>query len=182
MQVVALSKAVRQSPRKIGLVASLVRGRSVADALVILEHTPKRAAEPIRKTIESARANAENNHDMKVETLVIDRLDIGPAPSMKRYRPIAHGSAHPFKLRSTNIRVVLEGEQRIKKKSSPKKADKKKTDAKKVVSKEDSTSEKPTADKIAKEDSNKKRIFTKKANKQSNTPITKQRTGVRGNK
>jgi len=118
MQVTATSRAVRQTPRKIGLVASLVRGRTVADAIVILEHTPKRAAEPIRKTIESAMANAVNNHNMDGKTLLIADLDIGQAPSMKRYRPAAHGRAQPYLKRSTNIRVIVEGKEKPKKKSS----------------------------------------------------------------
>ena len=175
MQVVAVSRAVRQSPRKIGLVASLVRGRTVADALVILEHTPKRAAIPVRKTIESAKANAENNHDMKVDTLTIAELDIGPAPSMKRYRPIAHGSAHPFKLRSTNIRVVLEGDAGPAKKTTTKKSDKKKSSkTDKSISKDETVSTKKSV--------TKKRRFMRKSTKQSGVSITKQRTGVRGNK
>ncbi len=176
MQVVAVSKSVRQATRKVGLVASLVRGRSVADALVILEHTPKRAAEPIRKTIESAKANAENNHDMNVKSLVIAELDIGPAESIKRYRPVAHGRAQPFKRRSTNIRVVLEGDAKPVKKSS-KKSGSKKTDIKK---KSDKIVE-PTAD-TPKEPIQKKRGFMNRTSKQSNATITKQRTGVRGNK
>ncbi len=176
MQVVAVSKSVRQATRKVGLVASLVRGRSVADALVILEHTPKRAAEPIRKTIESAKANAENNHDMNVESLIIAELDIGPAESIKRYRPVAHGRAQPFKRRSTNIRVVLEGDARPAKKSS-KKPESKKTDIKKKSDKTD----KPSSD-TSKEPIQKKRGFMNRTSKQSNATITKQRTGVRGNK
>jgi len=57
----AYAKGVDQAPRKVSLVAALVRGRTVADALVILEHVPKRAASPVKKAIESAKANAINN-------------------------------------------------------------------------------------------------------------------------
>ena len=63
-------KGVSQPPRKLSLVASLIRGRSVADALVILAHTPKRAAKPVKDAVESAKANAINNHDLDVNTLV----------------------------------------------------------------------------------------------------------------
>lgn len=176
MQVVAVSKSVRQSTRKVGLVASLVRGRSVADALTILEHTPKRAAEPIRKTIESARANAENNHDMNVKSLVIAELEIGPAESIKRYRPVAHGRAQPFKRRSTNIKVILEGDAKPVKKST------KKTDTKKTEKKKESVSGDNSAEVIKQETNKPKRGFMRKTSKQSNVPVTKQRTGVRGNK
>lgn len=166
MQVVAVAKSVRQSPRKISLVASLVRGRTVEDAITILEHTPKRAALPIKKTILSAKANAENNHNMDVKTLNITSLDIGPAPSMKRYRPIAHGRAQPFVRRSTHIRVVVEGEEKAKKTTSTKKkADKKKSDTKKNVDKPE-----------------KQGFTTKKSDKGASVPTTKQRTGRRGDR
>ncbi|MDX1765837.1 MAG: 50S ribosomal protein L22 [Candidatus Saccharimonadales bacterium] len=122
MKVRAHSKAVRISPRKVGIVASLVRNRSVEDALTILDHTPRRAAPTIAKIIESARSNAENNHNIKPDTLVISDINIGPAQSMRRYRPAAHGRANPYKRRSTHITVIVEGQQRVKK--AKKKADK----------------------------------------------------------
>ena len=65
MPVRAIAKGVRMSPRKVGVVAALVRGRTVEDALVILEHTPRRSADPVREVIKSARANAEHNHNLK---------------------------------------------------------------------------------------------------------------------
>lgn len=123
MQVTAQSKAVRISPRKVGIVASLVRHRTVEDALTILEHTPRRAALPISKTIQSARANAENNHNVKPSTLRIAAIEIGPAPSLKRFRPAAHGRANPYMKRATHITVVVEGEERTKKKAAAKKKD-----------------------------------------------------------
>lgn len=175
MQVVAISKSVRQSPRKVGLVASLVRGRSVEDAITILEHTPRRAAEVVKKTIESAKANAENNHNLDVKTLQIAELDIGPAASMKRYRPVAHGRAQPYKLRSTNIRVVVEGDEKSSKKSS-----RKSTEAKieeKKASKKEETGKKPENEQL-----NKKTTFRRDDSKKSGVAITKQRTGRRGDK
>lgn len=114
-QVRAIAKDVRMSPRKIGLVASLVRGRTVVDALTILEHTPKHAAIPVKKVIASAKANAENNHSVKPDSLIITALDVGPGLRMKRFRPAAHGRALPFIRRTSNIRVVLEGKKREKK-------------------------------------------------------------------
>lgn len=112
MAVQAIAKGVRMSPRKVGVVAALVRGRSVADALTILNHTPRRSAEPLRKVIESARANAGHNHSLKPDTLQIVEISVTPGPRYKRYRPAAHGRALPFQLKTSHIRVVVDGEKR----------------------------------------------------------------------
>jgi large subunit ribosomal protein L22 len=116
MPVHALAKGVRMSPRKVGVVAALVRGRSVADALTILEHTPRRSATPVIKAIESARANAEHNHNYKPDTLQIIEISVNHGPRLKRYRPAAHGRALPFQRRTSHIRVVVDGELRAPKK------------------------------------------------------------------
>lgn len=121
-QVKAIAKGVRISPRKVGVVASLVRGRSVEDALTILEHTPRRAAVQVRKTIQSARANADNNHNIKPESLQIVEISVTPGPRLKRYRPAAHGRALPYQRRSSHIRVVVEGDVRAPKKPAAEKA------------------------------------------------------------
>jgi large subunit ribosomal protein L22 len=112
MSVKAIAKGVRMSPRKVGVVASLVRGRTVADALIILSHTPRRSALPVIKTIESARANAEHNHNLKPATLRITEITVNHGPRLKRYRPAAHGRALPFERRTSHIRVVVDGETR----------------------------------------------------------------------
>ncbi|SRR5581483_3600229 len=117
MSVVAIAKGVRMSPRKVGVVASLVRGRSVADALVILEHTPRRSAMAVQKAIASASANASHNHNYKADSLRIVEISVTPGPRLKRYRPAAHGRALPFQRRTSHIRVVVDGEQRAAKKS-----------------------------------------------------------------
>jgi large subunit ribosomal protein L22 len=116
MSVLAVAKGVRMSPRKVGVVAALVRGRTVEDALTILSHTPRRSALPVQKVIESARANAEHNHNYKTEGLHIIEISVTPGPRLKRYRPAAHGRALPFMHRTSHIRVVVEGEQRAAKK------------------------------------------------------------------
>jgi large subunit ribosomal protein L22 len=121
MAVKAIAKGVRMSPRKVGVVASLVRGRTVADALTILEHTPRRSALPVRKVIESARANAEHNHNFKADTLHIVSISVTPGPRFKRYRPAAHGRALPFQRRTSHIHVVVDGEVRAPKKPAAKK-------------------------------------------------------------
>ncbi len=127
MSVKAVAKGVRMSPRKVGVVASLVRGRSVADALTILEHTPRRAALPVKKAIESARANADYNHNFKPDTLNITTITVTPGPSIKRYRPAAHGRALPFQRRSSHITVIVDGEKRQPKKPTAKADVKKET-------------------------------------------------------
>jgi large subunit ribosomal protein L22 len=116
MNVQAVAKGVRQSPRKVGVVAALVRGRSVADALIILEHVPRRSAMAVKKTIQSAQANADHNHNMKPDTLRIVEISVSPGPRFKRFRPAAHGRALPFQRRTSHIRVVVDGEARAPKK------------------------------------------------------------------
>ncbi len=115
------------SPRKVGVVVALVRGRTVADALTILEHTPRRSAAPVKKVIESAKANADHNHNLKPDTLVITEISVSPGVRLKRYRPAAHGRALPFQRRTSHIRVVVDGEARAQKKpatAKPAKAEK----------------------------------------------------------
>jgi large subunit ribosomal protein L22 len=121
MAVKAIAKGVRMSPRKVGVVAALVRGRSVEDALTILSHTPRRSALPVSKVIASAKANAENNHNYKANTLQIVEISVTHGPRLKRYRPAAHGRALPFQRRTSHIRVVVDGEQRETRKPATKK-------------------------------------------------------------
>ena len=114
------------SHRKVGVVAALVRNQTVADALVILEHTPRRSAIPVRKVIESARANADYNHNYKPDTLRIVEISVSPGPSAKRYRPAARGRALPFLKRTSHIRVIVDGDKREPKKPTTAKAEVKK--------------------------------------------------------
>ena len=122
MNVQAVAKGITMSPRKVGVVAALVRGRTVADALVILEHTPRRSAEPVMKVIASARANAEHNHNLKPSTLKIVEISVSPGPRLKRYRPAAQGRALPFQRKTSHIRVVVTGDPRVVKKTAEKAA------------------------------------------------------------
>lgn len=119
MNAVAMAKGAKISPRKAGLVSALVRGRSVEDALIILDHTPKKAALIIKKVIESAKANATNNHNLKTEGLIIAEITVGHGPALKRYRPVAFGRAHPFKKRTSHIKVILKGDAKVKKTTKP---------------------------------------------------------------
>ena len=122
----AVLNELRLAPRKVSLVAGLVRGRTVEDAIVILNNTPKRAAKPLRKLLESVRANAINNHSMKSEGLRIETLSVTAGPRLKRYRPVPRGMAHPYQKRTSNILVVVRGEAKPAKKA---KAEAKTTEA-----------------------------------------------------
>ncbi len=124
MGVLAVAKGVRMSPRKVGVVVDLVRGRTVADALVILEHVPRRSALAVLKTVKSAQANADHNHNMKPDTLKIIEISVSPGPRLKRFRPAAHGRALPFQRRTSHIRVVVDGEVRAPKKPKTEKEEK----------------------------------------------------------
>jgi large subunit ribosomal protein L22 len=124
MSVLALAKGVSMSPRKVAVVAALVRGRTVADALVILDHVPRRSALPVKKTILSAQANADHNHGLKPDSLTIVEISVTPGPSLKRFRPAAHGRALPFQRRTSHIRVIVDGPARVAKKPAVKEADK----------------------------------------------------------
>jgi len=127
-QVQAIAKGVRQSPRKVSEVASIVRGRTVADALVILSHTHRRAASPVEKAISSAKANATYNHNIKEDTLVLKEVNVTAGPRIKRYRPAAHGRALPFQRKTSHIKIVVEGQERpAKKPASTKKSETKVT-------------------------------------------------------
>lgn len=116
----AIAKGVSQSPRKVSEVASLVRNRTVSDALVILSHTPRRAALPVTKVIASAKANAEHNHNLKPDTLKIVEITVTAGPRIKRFRPAAHGRALPFQRKTSHIRVTVTGEERQKKTAAKK--------------------------------------------------------------
>lgn len=118
----AYAKGIDQTPRKVSLVAGLVRGRSVADALVILDHTPKRAALAVRKAIASAAANATNNHGLDGKTLEITTLSVTTGPRLKRFKPASRGRALPFQKKSSHILVEVTGAEKPKKKPAAKPA------------------------------------------------------------
>jgi large subunit ribosomal protein L22 len=111
----AVARGVDQTPRKVSLVASLVRNRTVADALVILEHVPKRAALPVKKVIESARANATNNHGLDGKSLTITTLSVTTGPRLRRYKPASRGRALPFEKKTSHILVEVTGTEKPKK-------------------------------------------------------------------
>ena len=144
------AKGVDQAPRKVALVASLVRGRSVADAIVILNHTPKRAALVVRKAIESAQANAVNNHGFDGKTLVISTLSVTVGTRMKRFKPASRGRALPFQKKSSSILVEVTGE--LKPKKAPAKAVEAATEEAPVKAAQPAAAKKPSAKPAKKEE------------------------------
>jgi large subunit ribosomal protein L22 len=116
----AYAKGVDQAPRKVGQVAALVRGRTVADALVILDHVPRRAALAVKKAIESAKANATNNHNLDGKTLEITTLSVTAGPRLKRFKPASRGRALAFQKKSSHILVEVSGAEKPKKVAAPK--------------------------------------------------------------
>ncbi|MHB1316609.1 MAG: 50S ribosomal protein L22 [Minisyncoccota bacterium] len=106
---------LRQSPRKVRVVARLVQGKKVADAIVSLQFTEKRASMPIRKLIESALANAKAQ-SIATEDLIVKTIEVNSGKIMYRRMPTARGSAHPIRKRTSQITLTLEaGIPKIKK-------------------------------------------------------------------
>lgn len=119
----AYIKGIDSMPRKTNIVASLVRDRYVADAVVILENTPRRAAKAVRKAIESATANLLQSGSIDTKTIFINRISVTAGTRMRRYVPASRGRALPFEKISSNIFVEVCGEEKAKK--APAKAEKK---------------------------------------------------------
>ena len=113
----AYEKGIDIQPRKTNVVASLVRDRYVADAIVILENTPRKAAKAVRKAIESANANLLNNPKVSIDskTIRISRIVVTSGTRMRRYKPASRGRALPFEKISSNIFVEVAGDEKVKK-------------------------------------------------------------------
>jgi large subunit ribosomal protein L22 len=107
MEVQAISFFVHISPLKVRDVARNIRGMKAEDAMNLLRFIPRKSARLLAKTLASAMANAENNHNLSAAELVIARLLVDEGPAIKRFKPVSRGSAHKFKKRTTTITVVL---------------------------------------------------------------------------
>jgi large subunit ribosomal protein L22 len=110
MEVKAITRHVRISPLKVRDVVREIRGLPASQALDILNFTPKKAAYLVGKTLRSGIANAENNHEMSAERLVVKEAQVGEGPRLKRFKPAARGSAHPIQKRTSHIRITLTDE------------------------------------------------------------------------
>ena len=107
MEARAKAKQVRISPFKVRQVLPLIKGKKVGDALVALRYTPKKAARIVEKVLKSAVSNAEHNFGLDVDKLVITEASADQGPSMKRFRPVSMGRAHPYRHRTSNIAVSV---------------------------------------------------------------------------
>jgi large subunit ribosomal protein L22 len=103
----AQAKYVRHAPRKARLVVDHIRGKSVGEARAILNHTPRAAAVDVLKLLESAVANAENNHELDADELVIRKVYVDEGPTLKRYRPRALGRATRIRKRTSHMTIQL---------------------------------------------------------------------------
>jgi len=108
MEAVARARYIRISPPKARLVADLVRGKPVEQALHILAFTPKAAARLIKSVMDSAVANAESKGDIDVDTLYVKKIVIQEGPTWKRFQPRAMGRATPIRKRTSHITVILD--------------------------------------------------------------------------
>ena len=111
MEITAIARSVRIAPRKVRLVADAVRKLPLSKALANLSIIEKRGASVLARTLKSAIANAVNNAKKKEEDLRIKSIDVFEGASLKRAHSSSRGRMHPFKKRSSHIRIVLETKQ-----------------------------------------------------------------------
>ena len=103
----AIAKMLRVSPQKLNLVAQLIRGKTVPAALADLTFSNKRIARDVKKTLESAVANAENNHDLDVDSLVVAEAFVGKALVMKRFSARGRGRSSRIEKPFSNLTIVV---------------------------------------------------------------------------
>ncbi len=106
-EALAVGRMIRTSPQKLGLVAKSIRGMKVEDALAELTFSRRRISQDVRKVLQSAIANAENNHDLDIDELVIAEAYVGKNLVMKRFRPRARGRMGPILKPFSQITIVV---------------------------------------------------------------------------
>ena len=107
LEAKAILRYARISSRKVKIVADLIRGKKVDEALAIVKFTPKASSEILEKLLKSAIANAENNHGMNRGNLIVSEIYANQGPTLKRIRPAAKGSAVRIRKRTSHITIVL---------------------------------------------------------------------------
>ena len=133
-QARAVGRNIRVSPRKLNLVAQSIRGKSAESALSTLTFTPKRIARDVKKILQSAIANAENNHDLDVDDLIVSEASVGKNLTMKRFQPRARGRAGRIEKPFSQITIIVEEKRMLE---AAKKKAAKPTPAKASPAKED---------------------------------------------
>lgn len=107
MEVQAITRYARMSPKKVREVAREIQGRPASEALELVRYIPRKSARLVAKTLKSAVANAENNNELSVENLVVKTAVVEQGPVIKRFKAAARGSAAPRIKRMSHIRIVL---------------------------------------------------------------------------
>ncbi|MBA2256435.1 MAG: 50S ribosomal protein L22 [Thermoleophilaceae bacterium] len=107
MIVRAHARYVRCAPRKARLVVDHIRGKSVGDARAILRHTPRHVARDVLKLLESCVSNAENNHELVADELIVHQAYVDEGPTIRRYRPRALGRATRIRKRTSHMTLTL---------------------------------------------------------------------------
>lgn len=107
MEIRALTKYSRISPKKTREITRVIQGKNAVEAVELLKFIPRKSARLVSKTLKSAIANAENNANLVADSLIIKSALVNEGPSLKRFRPTARGSAHPYKKRMSHIQIVL---------------------------------------------------------------------------
>jgi large subunit ribosomal protein L22 len=110
-EALAVGTQIRGSAQKLNLVAGLIRGKKAEEALSILTFSPKAMARDVRKVLASAIANAENNHNLDVDSLVVAEASVGKSLSMKRWNPRARGRAARIVKPFSRVRIVVREQQ-----------------------------------------------------------------------
>jgi large subunit ribosomal protein L22 len=146
-QAMAIGRNIRVSPRKLNLVAQTIRGKKVDRALTDLSFSPKRIAKDVRKILQSAIANAENNHDLDVDDLVVSEASVGKNIVMKRFHARARGNSGGIEKFFSQITIVVEEKREEEDKKPAAKADEAKASATKSGGKP--PAKKPAAKKSA---------------------------------
>jgi large subunit ribosomal protein L22 len=150
-QATAIGRNIRVSPRKLNLVAQTIRGKKVERALSELTFSPKRIAKTVKKVLQSAIANAENNHDLDVDDLVVSEASVGKNLVMKRFHARARGNSGGIEKFFSQITIIVEEKREEAPAKTEAKSDAKaeKPAAKKTSGK--APAKKPAAKKTAKE-------------------------------
>src|SRR5215813_10873696 len=121
-QATAIGRGLRTSPRKLNLVAQSIRGMRAEAALNELTFSPKRVAHEVKKVLQSAIANAENNHDLDVDDLVVSEASVGKNMVLKRFHARARGRGARIEKPFSQVTIVVEEKQEEAKTEAPKKA------------------------------------------------------------
>jgi len=110
MEVQALMRYAHMSPKKVREITRVIQGRSASEALELVRFIPRKSARLVAKTLKSAVANAENNNELSVESLIVKRAIVEQGPVLKRFKAAARGSAAPRRKKMSHIRIVLSDE------------------------------------------------------------------------